>query len=413
MYRSRRISGWRGARSTRIRADRRQRDAGRQETMPRAPERLLPAPEGNAAFFFPSREGWRVGHPAPRRCPRRRLGAPGRGRGGRWAGERLDLRVAVLDLAAPVALEIDGAPRDGDRVIAPHAGAVERRAVGADDRPVKDPMGVERRPDPGRLADHPGMGRGQLRRPELDDQGVPDARRVRPVDVAAARDVDAVKAPRHLLVAVVRDHLPPLPHAGIIPDLAPGGDASGGGSRAVEPRWVEDLHLVAVEDINAAVAEVLVGVRERRRPRRHRLPVQAPVLDRQPEGLPRLIRAVVRALLERGGAALRAPGGRPGAAVRRAGPVRGLGPLLAPRLPLWHLHPVVPRPGPPSPAARRSAARPALAPACAVGDRPPARARGPVCRAGRLPRQGPAGGLPGPFPISSPAAATRAIRRQT
>src|SRR5208337_5500181 len=48
--------------------------------------------------------------------------------------------------------------------------------------------------------------------------------------VPPSRGIDAVDAPGHLLVAVVRDHPATPPHPGVVPDLAPVGTPPGGSS---------------------------------------------------------------------------------------------------------------------------------------------------------------------------------------
>src|SRR4051794_22679546 len=108
----------------------------------------------------------------------------------------LDPRVPELDLAPPVALKVDVTPRHGIPALTHDARAVERPAVGTLDLPVENDMPVQHRPDACGRPDHIRVGRVRLRRPEFDDEGIPLRRLIRPVDVPAARDIDAVEAPR-------------------------------------------------------------------------------------------------------------------------------------------------------------------------------------------------------------------------
>ena len=254
----------------------------------------------------------------------------------------LDDRVPELDLAPPVALKIDEPPRDGLLGMAHHARAAEGHSVGVDDLPIEDDVPVQRRADLCGLRSHPGGIGLQFRRLELDDERVPHPRGVCPVEIGAAGNVDAVNAPRHELIPVVRDGSIPEPDAWVVTDRPSRGDTAIGIVGAVELRGVDDQHLVAIVDVDAAVAEVLVRMRERRRPGRRRRLVVGPVLDGEPERSERFLRPVVWPLLDREPRPARAPGGGPRPAVPRDPPVRSLWPGLPSRLTGRDLYPLVP-----------------------------------------------------------------------
>src|SRR5947209_3494100 len=82
----------------------------------------------------------------------------------------LGSRAPELDLAPPMALEIDVAPGHWSLAVTHEARAVERPAIGILDLPVEDDMPVQHRLDVRGHPDHVRVGRVRFRRPEFDDE---------------------------------------------------------------------------------------------------------------------------------------------------------------------------------------------------------------------------------------------------